>query len=91
MMQLIMIGITGRPVIVDKCFNCHCSTAFISIYLEIPPVTLNTTPNPHDYSHTDMQLIQLEKIHSSRDLVRKALIEKVMTFDPNGLHRREER
>ena len=38
-----------------------------------------------------MQLIQLEKIHSSRDLVRKALIEKAMTFDPNGLHRREER
>ena len=37
-----------------------------------------------------MQLIPLEKIHYSRYSVRKALIEKAMTFDPNGLHRRDE-
>ena len=41
-----------------------------------------------------MQLIPLEKIHSSRDSVRKArewnLIDKAMTLEPNGLNRRDE-
>ena len=36
-----------------------------------------------NHSHTDMQLIPLEKIHSSRDSIRKAreshLIDKAMT------------
>ena len=39
-----------------------------------------------------MQLIPLEKIHSSRDSVRKAreshLIDKAMTLEPRGLNRR---
>ena len=39
-----------------------------------------------NHSHTDMQLIPLEKIHSSRDSVRKAresnLIDKAMTLEP---------
>ena len=41
-----------------------------------------------------MQLISLQKIHSSHDLVRKAresyLIVKAMTLEPNGLNRRDE-
>ena len=41
-----------------------------------------------------MQLIPLEKIHSSRDSVRKAreshLIDKAMTLEPHGLNRRGE-
>ena len=65
-------------------------------------LTLNlvtTTVSEHflfhsNHSHTDMQLIPLEKIHSSRDSVRKAreshLIDKAMTLEPNGLNRRDE-
>ena len=41
-----------------------------------------------------MQLIPLEKIHSSRDSVRKAreshLIDKAMTLELNSLNRRDE-
>ena len=41
-----------------------------------------------------MQLIPLEKIHSSRDTVRKAreshLIDKAITLEPHGLNRRDE-
>ena len=44
-----------------------------------------------DHSHTDMQLIPLEKIRYSRDSVRKAreshLIDKAMTLEPHGLNR----
>ena len=47
-----------------------------------------------NHSHTDMQLIPLEKIHSSRDSVRKAreshLIDKAMTLEPHGLNCRDE-
>ena len=47
-----------------------------------------------NHSYTDMQLIPLEKIHSSRDSVRKAreshLIDKAMTLEPHGLNRRDE-
>ena len=47
-----------------------------------------------NYSHTDMQLIPLEKIHSSRDSVRKAreshLTDKAMTLEPHGVNRRDE-
>ena len=47
-----------------------------------------------NHSHTDMQLISLEKIRSSRDSVRKArgshLIDKAMTLEPHGLSRRDE-
>ena len=41
-----------------------------------------------------MQLIPLEKIHSSRDSVPKAreshLIDKAMNLEPHGLNRRDE-
>ena len=37
-----------------------------------------------------MQLIPPEKIHSSRYSVHKAMIEKAMTLEPNGLRRRDE-
>ena len=47
-----------------------------------------------DHSHTDMQLIPLEKIHTSRDSVRKAteshLIDEAMTLESHGLNRRDE-
>ena len=48
----------------------------------------------YNHSHTDMKLIPLEKIHSSRDSVREAreshLIDKAMTLEPNGLNHRDE-
>ena len=59
----------------------------------------STTVSEHflshsNHSHTDMQLIPLEKIHSSRDSVRKAreshLIDKAMTLEPHGLNRHDE-
>ena len=44
-----------------------------------------------NHSHTDMQLIPLEKIRSSRESDRKAreshLIDKTMTLEPHGLNR----
>ena len=47
-----------------------------------------------NHSHTDMKLIPLEKIHSSRDSVREAReshwIDKAMTLEPNGLNHRDE-
>ena len=47
-----------------------------------------------DHSDSDMQLISLGKVHSSRDSVRKArethLIDKAMTLEPNGLNGRDE-
>ena len=50
--------------------------------------------NHSDITHTDTQLIPLEKIRSSRDSVRKAreshLIDKAMTLEPHGLNRRDE-
>ena len=62
-------------------------------------ISKSTTVSEHflshsNHSHTDMQLIPLEKIHSSRDSVRKAreshLIDKAMTLEPNGLNCRDE-
>ena len=59
----------------------------------------STTVSEHflshsNHSHTDMKLIPLEKIHSSRDSVRKAreshLIDKaIMTLEPTGLNRHD--
>ena len=47
-----------------------------------------------NHSHADMQLIPLEKIHSSQDSGLKArelhLIDKAMTLEPPGLNRRDE-
>ena len=45
-----------------------------------------------NHSHADMQLILLEKIHSSRDSVRKAREShlKAMTLEPHGLNCRDE-
>ena len=66
-------------------------------------LTLNLNPllfsSKHFLSHsnhsqTDMQLIPLDKTHSSRDSVRKArklhLIDKAMTLEPHGLNRRDD-
>ena len=74
------------------------------IYMLLPVDKTNikskpTTVSEHflshsNHSHTEMQLIPLEKIHSSRDSVRKAreshLIDKAMTLEPHGLNRRDE-
>ena len=58
-----------------------------------------TTVSEHFLSHpnhhyTDMQLIPLELIHSSRDSIRKAresfLIDLAGTLKPHGLNRRDE-
>ena len=47
-----------------------------------------------NHCHTDMQLIPLEVIHSSRDSIRKAresfLIDLAGTLEPHGLNRRDE-
>ena len=49
--------------------------------------------HPNHY-HTDMQLIPLEIIHSSRDSIRKAresfLIDLGRTLEPHGMNRRDE-
>ena len=54
----------------------------------------NIKSKPTAVSHTNMQLIPPEKIHSSRDSIRKAresnLIDKAMTLEPHGLNRRDE-
>ena len=46
-----------------------------------------------NHCHTDMQLIPLELIHSSRDSIRKAresfLIDLARTLEPDGMNRRE--
>ena len=47
-----------------------------------------------NHSHTDMQLVPLEKIYSSRDSVRKGrespLIDKAMTLERHGLNHSDE-
>ena len=47
-----------------------------------------------NHSHTEKQLVPLEKIHSSRDSVRKGreshLIDKATTLEPHGLKRHDE-
>ena len=47
-----------------------------------------------NHCHTDMQLIPLELIHSSRDSIRKAresfLIDLAGTLEPHGFNRRDE-
>ena len=47
-----------------------------------------------NHSHSDMQLIPVEKIHSSSDSVRKAreshLLDKAMTLESHGLNLRNE-
>ena len=54
----------------------------------------NIKSKPTAVSNTDMQLIPPEKIHSSRDSIRKAresnLIDKAMTLEPQGLNRGDE-
>ena len=62
--------------------------------LNLNPLLFLNTLFHSNHSHTDMLLIPLEKIHSSRDSVRKAreshLIDKAMTLEPHGLNRRDE-
>ena len=65
------------------------------INIKSKPTTVSEHFLSHsDHSHTDMQLIPLEKIRYSRDSVRKAreshLIDKAMTLEPHGLNRRDE-
>ena len=78
-------------------------TDLTNTYVQSTKLTLNLNPllflSEHFLSHsnhspTEMQLIPLEKIHFSRDPVRKAreshLIDKAMTLKPHGLNRRDE-
>ena len=50
--------------------------------------------NADNHLSTDMELIPLELIHSSRDAIRKAreayLIERGQTLEPKGIKKREE-
>ena len=53
-------------------FNEH-KRAFVKTNIKSRPTTVSERFLSHsNHSHTDMQLIPLEKIHSSRDSVRKA-------------------
>ena len=75
-------------------FNEH-RRAVDKTNIKSKPTTISEHFLSHsNHSHTDMQLIPLEKIHSSRDSVRKAreshLIDKAMTLEPYGLNRRDE-
>ena len=76
------IGETKRRL-KDK-FNEH-RRAVDKTNIKSKPTTLSEhfLP-PSNHSHTDMQLIPLERIHSSSDSVRKArkshLIDKAITF-----------
>ena len=75
-------------------FNEH-RRAVDKTNIKCKPTTVSEHFLSHpNHSHTDMQLIPLEKIHSSRYSVRKAreshLIDKAMTLEPNGLNRHDE-
>ena len=77
-------GLTNTDVQSTKLYN-----------IKSKPTTVSEHFLSHcNHSHTDMQLIPLEKIRSSRDSVRKAreshLIDKAMTLEPHGLNRRDE-
>ena len=84
----------------SKLFHIFITKVFPKIYFRrrnnsSKPTTVSEHFLSHsNHSHTDMQLIPLEKIHSSRDSVRKAreshLIDKAMTLEPHGLNRRDE-
>ena len=71
----------GRPV--DKTNITSKPTTVSEHFLSQP-----------NHCHTDMQLIPLEVIHSSRDSIRKAresfLIDLAGTLEPHGLNRRDE-
>ena len=58
------------------------------------PTAVSEHFNADDHSSTDMELIPLELIHSSRDAIRKAreayLIERGQTLEPKGINIREE-
>ena len=77
-------------------FNEHKSRrAFDKTNITSKPTTVSEHFLSHsNHSYIDMQLIPLEKIHSSHDSVRKAseshLIDKAMTLEPHGLNRRDE-
>ena len=77
-------------------FNEHRSRRAVNkTNIKSKPTTVSKHFLSHsNHSHTDMLLIPLEKIHSSRDLVREAreshLIGKAMTLEPHGLKRRDE-
>ena len=95
-------GRWGDNLITGVCFNGERKNminehrrAVDKTYIKSKPTTVSEHFLSHsNHSHTDMQLIPLEKIHSSRDSVRKAreshLIDKAMTLEPHGLNRRGE-
>ena len=85
------IGETKRRL--KDSFNEHRRA--VETKIKSKPITVSEHFLSHtNHSHTDMLLIPLEKIHSSRDSVRKArkshLIDKAMTLEPHGLNRRDE-
>ena len=75
-------------------FNEHRRAVDITNIKSKPAAVSEHFLSHSNHSHTDMSLIPLEKIHSSRDSVRKAweshLIDKAMTLEPHDLNRRDE-
>ena len=80
------IGETKRRLVFKDKFNEH-RRAVDKTNIKSRPITLSEHFLSHStllHSHTDMQLIPLERIHSSSDSVRKArgshLIDKAITL-----------
>ena len=59
-----------------------------------PPLHLDLLQFQTIFSPTDMELIPLELMHSSRDTIRKAreayLIDRGQTLEPKGINKHEE-
>ena len=78
------IGETKRRLVFKDKFNEH-RRAVDKTNIKSKPITLSEHFLSHsNHSHTDMQLIPLERIHSSSDSVCKArgshLIDKAITL-----------
>ena len=66
---------------------------YIIIIIKSKPTLVSEQFLSHsDYSHTDIKLILLEQIHSSRDSIRKArgshligTLDRTVTLEPNGI------
>ena len=86
------IGETKRHL--QDRFNEH-RRAVDKTNIKSKPTTVSEHFLSHsNHFHTDMHLKPLEKIHFSRDSVRKAreshLIDKAIPLEPHGLNRRDE-
>ena len=77
--MMIQIRVPRWPVVVNNTLNRHWSIAFVSIELEIPPITL-TTYDPHDSLEWDFERsIRLQLVKSTVLKKKKKRKEKEMS------------